>query len=124
MGDEPPAPPTSSDLAAKLANAGVDEEIVDMVGGLGATLVLTATRAIVIRQGSHFRPRSGVRSWAYDEIRDVYLQSPTHGNGRVLLRVGSRPWQAVSLFVSSADWTAAERVAGKIRVLTAWTRRP
>jgi hypothetical protein len=56
-------------------------------------------------------------------LRDVQLAPPIHGDGRVVLRVGPYPWQAVSLFIAAAEWAAAERVAGKIRVHVARTRR-
>ena len=40
------------------------ETVMDQVEGLGAVLLLTPTRAILVRQGAHFRPRNGVREWA------------------------------------------------------------
>ena len=116
--------PNGGDLdASTLSIAELGEEVVDHVQGLGATLVITPTRAVVVRQGAHFRPRNGVRSWRFDTLRDVQLAPPRHGSGRVVLRVGRYPWQAVSLFIDGSKWTAAERVVGKIRVLAAWSTR-
>jgi hypothetical protein len=123
MSDEPPQRPNGEVGSSVLAMAALGEEIVDYVPGLGAELVITPTRVVVVRQGAHFRPRNGVRSWPYETLRDVQLTSPRHGNGRVVLRVGPYPWQAVSLFIGATEWAAAERVAGKIRVLVARTRR-
>ena len=99
------------------------EEVVDHVQGLGATLVVTPTRAVVVRQGAHFRPISGVRSWPFDTLRDVQLAPPRHGTGRVVLRVGPYPWQAVSILIGATEWTRAERVVGRIRVILARSKR-
>ena len=108
---------------AFLATAASGEPVVDHVAGLGATLVVTPTRAIVVRQGAHFRPRNGVRDWPLRSLRDIQLVPPRNGNGRMVLRTGSYPWQAVSLFVSAQQWPAAERVVGQIRVRLAKARR-
>jgi hypothetical protein len=106
-----------------LATAADGEPVVDHVEGLGATLVVTATRAIMVRQGAHFRPRNGVRNWPLGSLRDVRLAAPRNGNGRMVLRTGPYPWQAVSLFISAQEWPAAERVVGQIRVRIAKARR-
>jgi hypothetical protein len=124
MDDGSPPRPTSTDLESSvLAKAGLGKDIVDHVSGIGATLVITRTHAVVIRDGAHFRPRNGVRAWPYGEVRDVQLSAPKHGNGRLVLRTGQYPWQAVSLFVDTQQWAAAERVAGQIRIRTSHARR-
>ena len=103
--------------------AGLGEDVLDQVSGLGATLIITPTRVVLVRQGAQYRPRSGVRSWPYTALRDVQLVPPRHGNGRVVIRLGPYPWQAVSLFVDATEWTAAERVVGKIRAFVSRARR-
>jgi hypothetical protein len=108
---------------AFLATAASGEPVVDHVEGLGATLVVTASRAIVVRQGAHFRPRNGVRDWPLRSLRDVQLAAPRNGSGRMVLRTGPYPWQAVSLFISAQQWPAAERVVSQIRVRIAKARR-
>ena len=124
MGDEPPPKPASRDLGPSNSPiAGLDEDAVDQVSGLGATLILTPTRAVLIRQGAQYRPRSGVRSWPYSTMRDVQVVPPRHGNGRVVIRLGPYPWQSVNLFVDATEWTAAERVVGKIRAFVSRARR-
>jgi len=124
MADGSPPRPTSSDLESSvLAKAGLGKDLVDHVSGIGATLVITRTHAVVIRDGAHFRPRNGVRAWPYGEVRDVQLSAPKHGNGRLVLRTGQYPWQAVSLFVDTQQWAAAERVAAQIRIRTSRARR-
>jgi hypothetical protein len=125
MDDRPHGKPISADHgpAAVAAEAEAGEAVLEHVQGLGATLMVTTTRVIVIRQGAHFRPRSGIREWPLSTLRDVQLAPPKHGNGRVVLRTGLYPWQAVSMFVSAQEWRAAERAVGQIRVRLARTRR-
>ena len=124
MGDEPPPKDASPDLRwPAIPTDGLGEEIDDEVSGLGASLVLTPTRVIVIRQGAHFRPSTGVRVWPYDTIRAVQLSPSKHGNARIVLRVGPYPWQAVSLFVAAREWPAAERVVAQVRARVAQARR-
>lgn len=124
MGDEEPQELASGDPGASIpALAKLGEEVLDQVVGLGATLIITPTRAVLVRQGAQYRPRSGVRSWPYSTLRDVQVMPPRHGNGRVVIRLGPYPWQAVNLFVDTAQWSAAERVVGKIRAFLSAARR-
>jgi hypothetical protein len=94
--------------------ARLGEEIVDYVSGLGATLAITPVHIVLIREGAHFRPRTGMRMWPFDAVDRVRLTPPTHGAGRIVLRVGPPPGRALSLFVAAGEWAAAERVVGQI----------
>ena len=124
MDDQPePGPAGTESDYAFLAMAASGEPVLDHVDGLGAALVITATRVIVVRQGAHFRPRNGVREWPHPGIRDVHVVQPRNGNGRIVLRTGPYPWQAVSLFVAAREWPAAERVVAQIRARVAQARR-
>ena len=123
MGDEEPQELASGDPGASPALAKLGEEVLDQVVGLGATLIITPTRAVLVRQGAQYRPRSGLRSWPYSTLRDVQVMPPRQGNGRVVIRLGPYPWQAVNLFVDTAQWSAAERVVGKIRGFLSAARR-
>jgi hypothetical protein len=106
---------TSGDLApAVRAALEPGEVVVDLLPGLGASLVVTSTRVMVIREGTHFRPRNGVRSWPHGELRDVSLALPRRGHGRIVLREGRDPKQAVSVFIEADSWSAAERIVGDI----------
>jgi hypothetical protein len=92
MGDQSPPRPTGGDPESSiLALAGVGKDIVDHVSGLGATLVIARTHAVVVREGAHVRPRSGVRAWPYGDVRDMQLSDPKHGNGRLVVRIGPYP---------------------------------
>jgi hypothetical protein len=124
VGDEsPPGPKTGNPDWPLLDAGGLGEEIIDYVPGLGAALVVTATRVVLIRQDAHRRPRSGVTSWPHGVLLDVHLEPPSHGSGRVILRTGPYPWQVISLFISAREWPAAERILGQIRTLAAHARR-
>jgi hypothetical protein len=117
MGDEPTRLSTTGEVTASLGTVvGPGEEIVDHVTGLGATLVVTSSRVIVVRQGAHFRPRNGIRSWPHGELREVSLSPPRRGHGRILLR-DSDASGAVSVFVDAEHWSDAERVVGDLHAL-------
>jgi hypothetical protein len=92
-----------------------DEDVIAMLVGNGANLLATRRRIVIVRDGSGFRPRSGVRSWPYDRIVRVSLVQPTHGQARILVRTGDHPWQVVSMFFDSRRWPDAERLVGEIR---------
>jgi hypothetical protein len=124
MGDEePPGPGSGEPGSSDPTVANLGEDVLDRVEGLGSTLIITPTRVVLVRQGAQYRPRSGVRSWPYSALRDVQVMHPRHGNGRVVVRLGPYPWQAVNLFVDTMQWTAAERVVGKIRAFLSAARR-
>lgn len=124
MGDEPPRKDESGDLSwPAIPTDGLGEEIDDEVSGLGAALVLTPTRVIVVRQGAHFRPSSGVRAWPYRVIRSVQITPARHGNGRIVLRVGPYPWQAISIFIDAQRMPSAERLVNQLRTRVAQARR-
>ena len=124
MGDERTSRQTTREAQPPwLSVSELGEPVVDEVAGLGATLLLTPTRVVVVRQGAHFRPRNGVRAWPFGAFRDIQVESPRHGSGRVILRVGRYSWQAISVFIAAADWAAAERVVLSIRGRVAEARR-
>jgi hypothetical protein len=123
MDDRPHGKPISSEEGQAFRTAAAGETVLEQVEGLGATLVVTATRVIVVRQGAHFRPRTGVREWPLAGLRAVQLAPPRNGNGRVVLRTGPYPWQAVSIFIPALQWRAAERAVGQIRVRMARAKR-
>jgi hypothetical protein len=124
MTEAPAQRPHDVDGASSVwAAAAGDEAVVDIVEGLGASLVVTRTRVIVVRQGAHFRPRSGIRAWPYAALRDVQLAPPRNGDGRIVLRTGPYPWHAVNLFVSGHQWAAVERVVAQIRARATQAKR-
>jgi hypothetical protein len=92
-----------------------DETPIARLTGVGASLVVTERRVVIVRDGSGFRPRSGTRSWPLEGILRVSLSQPTRGQARIVVRTGPRPWQAVSMFFKLEQLRDAERVTSEIR---------
>ena len=91
-----------------------DEEVVARLDGAGAILLATQRRVVVIREGSEFRPRSGVRWWPYDSIVDVSLTKPVGGQARIMLQTGIGPTHLVSMFFASDHWSVAQDLVREI----------
>jgi len=92
-----------------------DEELVAHLTGVGASLLVTQRRVVIVRHRSAFRPRSGIRSWAYDSNLQVSTSPPRHGHAQFMLRTGSGARQAVSLFFAAEQWPEAQRLIREIR---------
>ena len=92
-----------------------DEPVIAELIGNGASLLATPRRIVLVREGSEYRPRSGVRSWPYDGIVLVSLVRPRHGQARILLVTADHPRQPVSVFFELRRWRDAERLAAEIR---------
>lgn len=95
---------------------------VESVSGIGARLVVTPTRVVVIRDGSERRPRSGLREWPHGAL-DARMEPPRSGNGRIVLGTGTNPYAAVSLFIPAASWPSAVRTVARIRAEARRVRR-
>ena len=93
-------------------NAG--EDVIAALIGEGASLFGTPQRVVLVREGSEYRPRNGVRSWPYDRIAQVSLVRPMHGQARIVI-VTDNPRQRVSVFFDFRRWRDAERLAAEIR---------
>jgi hypothetical protein len=92
-----------------------DEAVIAELVGDGASLLATPRRIVLVREGSEYRPRSGVRSWPYDGIVRVSLVRPRHGQARILLLTADHLRQPVSVFFALRHWPDAERLAAEIR---------
>jgi hypothetical protein len=103
----------SSESAREILEPG--EELVGRLDGRGATLLLTQRRVVIVREGSGFRPRSGIRSWPYSSITGVTLSPPKRGQAQVVIRTGRAAWQAVSMFFAAELMTDAEDLIQEIR---------
>ena len=69
-----------------------------------------------MRDGSKFRPRSGVRSWLFDRVRGVSLVEPKRGQARIIVRTDDPPPGTVSMFFEARRWPDAERLVHEIRM--------
>ena len=107
--------PTGGMLRAALAPS---ERLTHAVPAIGCTLVLTTRRLLVIRDGSAFRPKSGVRDWPLDPSLDVRTGLVRHRSGSLIIRHGR---EMTSVFVPSEEWAAAVQLIGALR---SRTRRP
>jgi hypothetical protein len=103
----------SGDVARGWLEAG--EAVMAVLTGSGASMFATDRRLVIVRNGAEFRPRTGVRSWAYNRIIQVSLSPPKRGQALILVRAGRLPWQAVSMFFDSGYWSDAQRVVDEIR---------
>jgi len=92
-----------------------DESVIVALTGDGASLLATPTRLVLVREGSEFRPRTGLRSWPYDRLVRVSLVQPRHGQARIVVVTADSPRQPVSMFFELRRWGDAERLAGEIR---------
>ena len=92
-----------------------DESVIATLTGDGASLLATPTRIVLVREGSEFRPRTGLRSWTYDRVMRVSLVQPRHGQARILVVTADNPRQPVSMFFELPRWRDAERLAAEIR---------
>ena len=61
--------PATDDRVNGLMEPG--EQIVAVLLGDGADLVVTSHRVVIVRQQVFHRPRSNVRTWAYPETSDL-----------------------------------------------------
>lgn len=90
------------------------EHVIAELIGEGASLLATPQRVVLVREGSEFRPRNGVRSWPHDRIAHVSLVRPMHGQARIVI-VTDNPRQRVSVFFDFRRWREAEQLAAEIR---------
>jgi hypothetical protein len=91
-----------------------EEEVIAILVGDGATLSATQHRVVIVRDGSEYRPKSGVRSWPYEQVTSVQLSRPQRGQARFVIRTGRYPWQAVSVFFNMTHLPDAERIAREV----------
>jgi hypothetical protein len=90
------------------------EELVALLTGDAANLLVTDRRVVIVRDGYEFRPRSGVRSWSYDTIIRVSLSRAKRGQATIVIGTGPHPRQAVSMFFAARHEPDAEHVIREI----------
>jgi hypothetical protein len=108
-------PDAKADLGLVLE---AEETIVARLTGLGAMVIATTQRLVVVRDGAGFRPRSGVRSWPHDAKVKVSLAAPRQGQARIVVRGGGGADNEVSMFFTAERWPEAERLVSEVKRLT------
>jgi len=100
-----------------------DESITHVVPAIGCALVLTSRRLLVVRDGSAFRPRTGVREWPIGPDLAVAAGLVRQGTGNLVIR-----WERdiTSVFVRAGQWNETLDLVGAVRgrVRVARTREP
>src|ERR1700704_1550212 len=96
-------------LQAALADG---EGITHLVPAIGCIVALTAKRLLVVREGSAFRPKTGVRAWTIDEGLTVRAGLVRHGTGSLVIK-----WDrsATSVFIRAEEWERALALVGAVR---------
>ncbi len=88
------------------------EGITHLVPAIGCVIALTPLRLLVVREGSAFRPKTGVRDWALGDGLTVRAGLVRHGTGSIVIK-----WDraATSVFVRVDEWDAALALVGAVR---------
>ena len=91
---------------------GSDEVVTHVVPALGAIIVLTDRRIIVIREGGASRPRTGLRDWALEAPLMIRVGLVRHGTGSLLIQ---RDRSVTNVFVGREHWREALRLIAAVR---------
>jgi hypothetical protein len=124
-----PARPTAT-LAAMTSSttaAGVDAETADsrlrktldrgegithLVPAIGCVVALTSKRLLIVREGSSFRPKTGVREWEMGPGLTVRAGLVRQGSGSLVIKWGR---SATSVFIRADHWDDALALVGTVR---------
>ena len=101
--------PAGGPLRATLAPT---ERLTHAVPAVGCTIALTTRRLFVVRDGSAFRPKTGLREWPLESSLDVKPGLIRHGSGSIVI---SRGRDITSVFVATDQWAAALQLIGALR---------
>jgi hypothetical protein len=107
-------PDTRPDTADGRLQAALEdgEVITHLVPAIGCVVALTPKRLLVVREGSAFRPKTGVRGWALSDGLSVRAGLVRHGTGSLVIK-----WDrsATSVFVRAEEWDKALALVGAAR---------
>lgn len=101
--------PTTSVGSAIDATLEPGETVTHAVRAIGCTVALTGRHLILAREGSAFRPKTGVRRWDIDGRLSVRAGLLRHGTGTLVIQ-----WDrdATSVFVAADNWDDALALVG------------
>ena len=114
MNPATPAPGAHPDNAESRLRAALDEgETIDhLVPAIGCVVALTPKRLLIVREGSSFRPKTGVREWELDAGLAVRAGLVRQGSGSLVIKWGRN---ATSVFVRADHWNDALALVGTVR---------
>ena len=109
-----PGPDANPDDPGGRLLAALDEgeRVTHLVPAIGCVVALTGQRLLVVREGSSFRPKTGVREWVIGEGLSVRAGLVRHGTGSLVIKADR---DATSVFVRADDWEAALSLVGAVR---------
>lgn len=85
------------------------EHVVLVAPAVGSVMVLTETRVIVVRDGASFRPKTGVRSFAFDD--DVAVRIGPDGHRLIIEAAGT----AITAFLRADQLERAAALIAEAR---------
>jgi hypothetical protein len=85
------------------------ERLTHAIPAVGCTIALTTSRLLVIREGSAFRPKTGIREWPLSPTLDVKPGLVRHGSGSLVIRQAR---DVTSVFIPIQEWDAALQLIG------------
>jgi hypothetical protein len=88
------------------------EDVTHIVPAIGCILALTPSRLLLVREGSAFRPKTGVREWVLDASLTLRAGLVRHGTGSLVIR---HDRDATSVFVRADHWDEALELVGAVR---------
>ena len=114
MNQATPAQGAHLDTAESRLRAVLDkgETIDHLVPAIGCVVALTPKRLLIVREGSSFRPKSGVREWELDAGLAVRAGLVRQGSGSLVIKWGRN---ATSVFVRADHWNDALALVGTVR---------
>jgi hypothetical protein len=126
---QPPASPASNvapsgEIPDSLAGAdlGLEETLLLVLRGIGATMFLTTRRVIVARDGMERRPRTGIVSYPLEAIRHLRLELGSAPSGRIAVWTDAGQ-EAVSMFFDARSLDRAHELIDTARPHIARQRR-
>jgi hypothetical protein len=89
-----------------------DEMVSHAVPAIGCSLILTDRRLLIVRDGSSFRPRTGIRAWAITDGLNVRAGLVRQGTRSLIVH-----WDraVTSIFVRSDRWNDALGLVAELR---------
>jgi hypothetical protein len=88
------------------------ERVSHVVPAIGCVVALSDRRLLVLREGSAFRPKTGVREWALADEPAILPGLVRQGSGTLVIQSDR---DVTSVFVRAAHWDEALALAGAVR---------